>query len=108
MPLREPYSRLGVVGQDAPHRVGGTTRRRVVVMGVALERERGRGVSGESLQVPYGLAALGEQGQATMPEVVEPDGGRPARTPVARRRSGRRLRVARKGSGTRFHAMDGP
>jgi hypothetical protein len=45
------------------------------VVGVALEGERRRGVSGERLQVPDGLAALGEQGEAAMPEVVEPDGG---------------------------------
>ncbi len=45
------------------------------MVGVALKRERGGGVSGERLQVPYRLAALGKQGQAAMPEIVEPDGG---------------------------------
>lgn len=30
---------------------------------------------GEGLQIPYGLAALGEEGETAMPEVVEADGG---------------------------------
>ncbi|MEJ7819645.1 MAG: hypothetical protein WKF44_05005, partial [Rubrobacteraceae bacterium] len=37
-------------------------------------------MAGERLQVADRLAALCEQGQAAMPEVVEPDGGRPVRT----------------------------
>jgi hypothetical protein len=49
------------------------------VVGVALEGEGGGGVPGERLEVADGLAALGEQRQAAMTQVVEPDGGRPAR-----------------------------
>ncbi len=46
------------------------------MVGVSLERERRRGMAGEGLEVPYGLAALGKQRQAAVPEVVEPDGGK--------------------------------
>ena len=44
-------------------------------MSVSLEGERVGGVPGEGLEVPYGLAALSEERQAAMPEVVEADGG---------------------------------
>ena len=48
-------------------------------MRVPLEGKGGGGVPSEGLEVPDGLAALGEEREATMPEVVEADGGRPAR-----------------------------
>ena len=44
------------------------------MVGVALQGERRGGVSCERPQVAYGLAALGEQGEARVPEVVEADG----------------------------------
>ncbi len=48
------------------------------MVGVPLQDEGG-GVSGEGLRAPDGLATLGKQGQARVPQVVEADGGRPAR-----------------------------
>ena len=39
-----------------------------------MHRERRRRVSGESLEVPDGLAAFGEQGEAAVAQVVEADG----------------------------------
>ena len=44
-------------------------------MSVPLEGEGGGCVPGEGLQVPDGLAALGKEREAAMPEVVEADGG---------------------------------
>lgn len=61
------------VWKDIAHSVGGASRRSVVMVGVALQGERGGSVSGECLQVSDGLTTLGEQRQATMPEIVEPD-----------------------------------
>src|SRR5215217_1463136 len=66
---------LGFVGEDVAHRLGGAPRRGVVVVGVSLESERRAGVPGEGLEVPNWFAALGEERQAAMPEVVESDGG---------------------------------
>jgi len=43
------------------------------VVSVALKGERGGSVPGERLEIPDGFAALGEQGQAAMPEIVEPE-----------------------------------
>ncbi len=57
------------------HRAGGAFRRCFIVVGVPLQGESGGGVPGEGLQVADGLTALGEQGQAAMPEIVEPDRG---------------------------------
>ncbi len=45
------------------------------MVGVALEGERRSGVSGEGLEIPYGFPAARQQAQATMPQVVEADGG---------------------------------
>jgi len=64
---------LGCFRKYVAHRVDGALRRRFVVVGVPLQGESGDGVAGESLQVADGLAALGQQGQTAMPEVVEPD-----------------------------------
>ncbi len=47
------------------------------MVGVALEGERRSGVSGEGLEIPYGLPTARQQAQATMPQVVEPDRGQP-------------------------------
>ena len=44
-------------------------------MSVSLEGEGGGGVAGEGLEVADGLAVLGEERQAAMPEVVEADRG---------------------------------
>lgn len=63
---------LEFVGEYVAHRVGGAPRRSIVVVGVPLKRERGRRVSGEGLEIPYRLPALGKQGEATMPEIMEP------------------------------------
>lgn len=49
------------------------------MMRVSLQGERGGRVTCEGLQVADGLAALDEQRQAAVPEIVEADGGRPAR-----------------------------
>ena len=43
------------------------------MVGATLERERGGDMSGERLEVAYGLAALGEQRKTAIPEVVEAD-----------------------------------
>ncbi len=40
-----------------------------------MECERRGGVPGEGLEVPYGFPAARQQAQATMPQVVEADGG---------------------------------
>ena len=48
----------GIVGEDVVHHAGGAPRRRVVVVGVALEGERGGGVPGEGLKVPDDIAVL--------------------------------------------------
>ena len=45
-------------------------------MSVPLESESSGGVPGEGLEDADRLAALGEQGEAGMPEVVEANGGR--------------------------------
>ncbi len=45
------------------------------MVGVPLECERSGGVSGEGLEVAYRLAALCEQGEARVPEIVEADRG---------------------------------
>ena len=63
----DPGRKLGIVGEDLAHRVGGAPRRGVVVVGVALEGERGGGVPREGLQVADGLAVLGEQAKAGVP-----------------------------------------
>lgn len=47
------------------------------MVGVALEGERCRGVAGEGLKIPDGLAALGEQAQAAMMQVMESDRRQP-------------------------------
>ena len=69
-------SGLGLVGEDLAHRVGGAFGRCIVVMSVPLEGESGGGVPGEGLEIANGLAALSKKRQATMPEVVESDGGK--------------------------------
>jgi hypothetical protein len=51
---------LRFVGKNLTHNVGGAPCRGVIVVSIALERERGGGVPRESLKIPYGLAALGE------------------------------------------------
>lgn len=61
---------LGVAGEYVSHSFGNPAGRRLVMVGVPMEDECSGGVSGERLQVPDGLAALGEQGQAAVPEVV--------------------------------------
>lgn len=50
------------------------------MVSVPLEGERGGGVARERLEVSDGLTALGKQGEAAMPQIVEPDwgGGRSA------------------------------
>ena len=45
------------------------------MVGVALEGEGGGGVPGERLEVAEGLAALGEQAKAGVPQVVEANRG---------------------------------
>ena len=69
-------SALGLVWKDLAHRVSGSPGGGVVVVGVPLERERGGGVPRERLEVPDGLAALREQEQAAVLEVVRSTGGR--------------------------------
>ena len=44
-------------------------------MGIPLERERCGVVYGEGLEIPDRLAALGEEREACVPQVVEPDRG---------------------------------
>lgn len=43
------------------------------MVGVELESEGGGGGAGERLEGADGLAALGEQGEARVPEIVESD-----------------------------------
>lgn len=59
-----------MAGEYVSHSFGDPAVRRFVMVGVPLEGECSGGMSGERLQVSDGLAALGEQGQAAMPEVV--------------------------------------
>ncbi len=75
---------LGFIGEDIAHHIGGTPSRHVVVVGIPLEGERGGGVSGEGLEIAYGLAALGKEGEAAMPKVMEADRGeaRPLEEPL--------------------------
>ena len=68
-------SGLGFIGENLAHRIGGAPRRGIVVVGVTLQGESGGGVAGQSLQVTYGLAALREEREARVPEIVEADGG---------------------------------
>lgn len=55
---------LGSRWKHLVHRAGGYARRRAVVVGVALHRERGADVSGERLELPNRFAALGDQDKA--------------------------------------------
>lgn len=45
------------------------------MVGVPLEGEGRCGVAREGLEVADGFPTLGEEGEAAMPEVVEPDAG---------------------------------
>jgi hypothetical protein len=67
--------RSGYVREYLTHRISGASRRCVIVVSVTLQGERCGGVPGEGLEIPYGLAALSEERQAAVPEVVEADGG---------------------------------
>ena len=69
---------LVLFGEYLAHSVRRAPRGCVVVVGVALEGERCGGVPSECLEVAGGLAALGEQGETAMAQVVEADGGRPS------------------------------
>ena len=67
----DPCRRLGFVRKDIAHRVGGAKGRRAVVVGVALKGVRRGGVPGEGLEIADGLAALGEEREATMPKATQ-------------------------------------
>ena len=73
--MHSESSGLGFVEKNLAHCVGGASCRCFVVMGVPLQGESGGSVSGECLEVADGLAALGEQAQAGVSQVVEADRG---------------------------------
>jgi len=66
---------LVLFGEYLAHSVRRAPRGCVVVVGVASEGERCGGVPSECLEVADGLAALGEQGETAMAQVVEAEGG---------------------------------
>ena len=67
--------RLRLVLQNVSHGLGGAPHRGLVMVRVALEGKSGGRVSDKRLQIANGFAALGEQGQVRVPEIVEADWG---------------------------------